>query len=366
MKSQKQPAGAKTPTKNKAVKKGLKIAAAIVLGLILIFMTAATIYVESRMGLINRVESDGPALSDEEIESILLSGGEADSDATMSTDDGIEADDNLVTGDEGLVSSGEDIINILLIGQDSRGKYTAKLSDTMILCTVNIKEKTLTFTSFMRDMYVKLPNYGGMICGSNRINCAYALGGMGMLDQCLYENFGVEVDHNIEVSFTGFTDIIDLMGGIDITLTKAEANYMNKNTNWGLTEGENHLTGEQALVYARIRKIDSDFYRTERQRTVLTTLVEMCRDLTYSELDALLVEILPLITTDMSNSDIYGYVADILPILPELTINTLRIPADGTYYGANKGTEEQPMYVLIPNLEQNREILRNTIGENDD
>lgn len=352
----------KETKKTGSAAKGIKIAIAAVLGVILVVAAVATVYVESRLSLMNREETDPEVtLSQEEIDAILLSGGDLDGEGTMNLDD-LDADDNLISGDEDLVSSGEGIINILLIGQDSRGNHNVKLSDTMILCTINLKTKELTLTSFMRDLYVKLPEYNGIKYGSNRINVCYPLGGMGMLDKCLYENFGVEVDHNIEVSFDGFEAIIDLLGGIDMTLTKAEAIYMNKNTNWGLVEGVNHLTGEQALTYARIRKIDSDFNRTQRQRNVITTVVEMCMKMSVSELDALLVEVLPQITTDMTNADIYGYVADILPILPDLTINSLRIPADGTYYEANKGTEEQAMYVIVPNLEMNREILREALG----
>lgn len=359
--------GEETPETTGGGKKTVKIIIASVLGLILVVASVATIYVNSRLGLMNRVNTDPETtLSQAEIDAILQNGGEGDGSAIMNTDDGIEADDNLISGEEDLVSHGEGVINILVIGQDSRGSYVAKLSDTMILCTLNLDTKELTLTSFMRDMYVKLPNYNGMICGSNRINVCYALGGMGMLDQCLYENFGVEVDHNVEISFEGFTSIIDLLGGIDITLTKAEASYLNKSTAWGLTEGKNHLTGEQALAYARIRKIDSDFYRTERQRTVMMTVIEMCKSMSVTQLDSILSQVLPLVTTDMTNSDIYGYMKDILYVLSDLEISTLRIPADGTYYGANKGTEEQPMYVLIPNLEKNREILKEAIGTKND
>ena len=342
-------------------KKVVLIAIAVVVVLLLLIALAAYLYMESLLSGLNRVDPDAETtLSSEQIDEILTHPdvGVGDVDVTV--------DDNLVTGDEQLISSGDTIINIMLIGQDTNGSHNIKLSDTMMLCTVNTETKTMTLTSFMRDMYVKLPNYNGTSYGSSRINACYALGGMGMLDQCIYENFGVEVDHNIEVSFTSFPKVVDLMGGIDMELTGAEASHLNKEFGWALTSGVNHLDGEQTLQYARIRKIDSDFQRTERQRKVITALVEKCRNMSLTELDGLIREMVSLVTTDMENSDIYGYLYDILPILPELTINSIQIPGDGSWYGKNIGTEEEPQYVLVPILEENRAILKEAIGSEEE
>lgn len=339
-------------------KKVILIAIAVVVLLILLIGLMAFLYVDSILSGINRPDPESETtLSQEQIDQILEDpevGGVGDVDVTVDT--------NLVTDEDQLVSSGDKIINIMLIGQDTNGSHNIKLSDTMILCTVNVEKKTMTLTSFMRDMYVKLPDYEGKHYGSSRINTCYALGGMGMLDQCLYENFGVEVDHNIEVSFTSFPLVVDLLGGIDMELTGAEASHLNKEFGWALTSGMNHLDGEQTLQFARIRKIDSDFQRTERQRKVITTLVEKCKGMSLTELDALIRDLVPLVTTDMENSDIYGYMASIIPILPDLTINTLQIPADGAWYGKNIGTEEERQDVLVPILEENRAILKEAIG----
>ena len=259
------------------------------------------------------------------------------------------------------IPENQHVINVLLVGQDQRGQGEAKLSDTMILCTINKEKKTIVLTSFLRDMYVKLPNYNGMKCGRNRINVNYALGGMGMLDQCLYENFGITVDHNIEVNFSAFKNIVDTMGGVDIMLTKNEADHLDGRFPH-LVPGMNHLNGEEALAYSRIRKIDSDFYRTSRQRNVMNALFEKCKTMSVSELRDLAYEFLPMVTTDMSNADIISYIAEILPIISELRLVQQAIPAEGTYTYADKGTETQPMYVIIPDLEANRKILAETIG----
>lgn len=337
---------------------------ASVLALILVVSGGATIYINTLLNKLQRPDdSMDNTLSTEQVQQILNSGGDPDGGSVHMPQDETEPDQEMITDVNDAVNTGKNIINILLIGSDWRPGQSWQLSDTMILCTINKEAKTATLTSFMRDMYVKLPNYNGMVCGYNRINCCYSLGGMGMLDQCLLENFGVAVDHNVEVKFDDFASVVDLVGGVDVELTKAEVNYLKQNFGWDLPEGENHLDGEKALAYSRIRKIDSDFYRTARQRTVITAMADNIRDLSLTQLNTLAQEIIPLVTTDMSNEEILKYVVELAPLLPDLTINSLRIPADDAYSGANKGTEEAPMHVLVPNLEKNRALLREVLGE---
>jgi len=262
------------------------------------------------------------------------------------------------------IGGGKDIINILLVGQDRREGEGRQRSDSMILCTINKSAKTLTMTSFMRDMYVQIPGYK-----DNRINASYAFGGVKLLDKCINVNFGVVIDGNIEIDFFGFKDAIDIVGGIDIELSKAEADYLNRRGNWqvednagqwSLKAGINHLNGSQALAYSRVRDIgNGDYGRTNRQRTVLTKLLEKAKGLSLVEADKLLMEILPLLATDLSDKQIIRLVMELLPILPELTINTQQIPADNAHYGAYI----REMAVLVPDLEKNREILANIMRE---
>ena len=175
----------------------------------------------------------------------------------------------------------------------------------------------------------------------------------------------MSVDGNVIVDFYGFMDIVDMMGGIDIELTAAEAEYMNENFSWdvddgvddewNLTEGMNHLSGTQALSYARMRKVgNSDYQRTERQRLVLTKLIEKAKNLTVSELNLLLQHALPMITTDIENTQLLSYALELFPMLPELEVNTLRIPVDGSY----KGVYIDGMAVLVPELWNNRVALQ--------
>lgn len=262
-----------------------------------------------------------------------------------------------------MIPTGKDVINILLVGQDRRSGTKRENTDAMILCTINKNQKTLTMTSFMRDMWVYIPEYY-----NNRINVPYLLGGFELLNETLSYNFGVTADYNVEIDFSGFMTAVDMVGGIDIELTAAEAKYLNRRGNWDveedcdweLTEGVNHLTGSQALAYSRIRDIGDDFGRTSRQRTVLTVLIEKAKGLDLLQMYELVKEIFPLLRTDMTNPQIMGIVAEVLPMLNDMEVISQRIPMDGEWsYGIRSGAD---VIVLTPdNFEANKELLAETM-----
>lgn len=329
----------------------------IFLALVLAFLIFVAIG-QHYLDLINH-DVDNSTMSPDEYEQWL-----GQQEVPTGTAPTVDPDD--ITWEEHHIEQSKDVINILLIGQDRRAGEGRQRSDAMILCTINTKTKTLTMTSFMRDLYVQIPGYN-----PNKMNACYQIGGMALLDDCLQTNFGVTVDGNVEVDFGGFMEVIDLMGGVDIELRQAEANYLNNNGNWDVNEnsagawnlkaGVNHLTGEQALAYSRIRYIgNGDFERTERQRKVLTALVEQSRNLSVSQLNNLLQKALPLLTTDLSNKEILGYATKVFTILPDLQIQTQRVPADDTWTYAVISNLD---VVRITDMETNVEMLRKTMGE---
>jgi len=313
---------------------------------------------ESIFGLIKKPEEqEQEFITEEEYMQEVLEEEETvpEEEDTTPTED----PDAIVWTDAETIGAGKDIINILLIGQDRRNEKRAR-SDSMILCTLNKKEKTLTMTSFMRDMYVQIPGYK-----DNRINASYAFGGMELLDATLVKNFGVDVDGNIEVDFDGFESVIDAVGGVDIELTKAEIRYLEKyrtlglggdTSYWEFTPGINHLDGSQALAYARNRGTggDGDFGRTNRQRTVLNAVFQKAKTMSLTEMIDLIKAILPLLTTDLTDAQILGFAMEAFPLLAELEMNTQQIPGDGTY----RMTKIRGMSVIVPDFEKNREILK--------
>ena len=257
------------------------------------------------------------------------------------------------------VESSKNIINILLIGQDTEDSSARGRSDSMILVTINVKAKSVTFTSFMRDAYVQIPGYP-----ANKLNHAYQYGGMSLLNETLYANFGVEVDGDVEINFSSFRNVIDLLGGVDISLTQPEIRYMNHLTDWNLKVGMNHLNGEQALVYARLREIDSDYKRSERQRTLLLALVDAYKDQPADKMLSLLDDVMGLVKTNMTNNQMWDYGAKVVSILSSAKYNSLRIPADGTFKQGNVQVRPglQAWFQYNIDFEANRAILRRIFG----
>lgn len=248
---------------------------------------------------------------------------------------------------------GESFVNILLVGQDAdEGKGTR--SDTMILCTFNKRDNTITLTSFLRDLYVAIPGYH-----KDRINAAYAFGGVELLDETLRENFGVEVDGNVEVDFSHFQEIIDLLGGVTMDLTAAEARFINKHVrDLTVTEGTHLLNGEQALAYVRNRKdVDGDFSRTNRQRKLMRALAQAYKSKKLPQMLGLLDDILPMISTDISAAELTSYALTLFPMLDSAAIKTQSIPvADGFHYANVDGKA-----VLLPDMEKNRQIIEDML-----
>lgn len=349
--------------RSRSRRRPLLIVMCAVLSVLLVVLIAAVAYMESLLGLINKKDPNAQesTLSSSQIQDILNETDPTDPDYTGPT---MSGSDVTWGPDATNPETGENIINILLIGQDAREGETRARSDSMILCTINKSAKTLTMSSFMRDMYVQIPGYR-----DNRINVSYALGGMTLLEECIEKNFGIQVDGNVEVDFSGFQKIIDLLGGVEIELTKAEADYLNRRGNWdiednagtwSLTAGVNKLNGSQALAYSRVRNVgNGDFGRTNRQRTVLNALMEKAKTMSVTQLNNLLQEILPLLTTDLTDSEILSYAAQLLPMLSELTVVTQQIPAEGAY----KMTMIDGMSVLLPDLDANRKILADIMAE---
>ena len=334
------------------MKRKLLITLCVVLAIILVGLIALTFVVNSFLNEINKLDPDQTFTPQ-------------DPSDLFEESEPLETDP--VTDQAETIFQGEDIINILLVGQDRRENEgnSPQRTDAMILCTVNKKTGTLTMTSFMRDIWVYIPDYY-----NQRLNMPYKLGGFPLLNKTLEYNFGVSADYNVEIDFSGFMEAIDTIGGVEIELTSAEAKYLNKrgnwdieeNQHWKLKEGVNLLTGSQALAYSRIRQIGTDFGRTNRQRTVLTALIEKVKTLGATELFDLARKLMPLIYTDMTNNQILSLIMEMLPMLSNLEIVSQRIPMDKQYAFEKKGGADV-IVLSKENLKVNKELLVATMGE---
>ena len=270
----------------------------------------------------------------------------------------------------------DDIVNILVVGQASREGEEGHLADSTILVTVNTYDGTVRLSSVLRDTLVSLPSYKSHGAGKNKFNMAYHLGhtwegiegAMAYTNLTMFHNFGVEVDYNVEISFESFTKLIDYMGGIEIELTEAEANYLNKDdlyVKYDVQPGLQYLDGMAALSYARMRKAegdaDSDIKRTSRQHTVIEALFNKVRYLSLTELQGVADTLLPLITTTMTPKDVADLMLKMLPHVKDLKFEKGSIPIQTTYWGV---LQEPYGSVLLFYPDQNKRLIREfTEGE---
>lgn len=276
------------------------------------------------------------------------------------------------------LDSDTEIINILLVGadknNDEQDKDVDRRSDSMMIATLDIKHSKLKVTSLMRDMYVQIPGYGG-----NKLNAAYSFGGIKLLYKTLAENFGIRVDGYAEVNFDAFVNVIDAIGGIEVTLTESEAaglrstNYIKRRKYRGVKEGKQIFNGYQAMGYCRIRhgkqQADGrypgvytasgkgdDYGRTERQRLTMQAVLKKIKSLSSEELIKLAEVVLPNIKTDVSKKMIYSYMFAVVQ-MGTTELNQYVIPVEGTYTGQKIDGQE----CLVPDLDANKEALKKFI-----
>lgn len=310
-------------------KKYILIAAA---ALVLLAVIAGIIYYISMINKMNHVDVPEIRYTEAPTETATQAPTEAAEETTEAA---------TVPTEPPHVPSSEDYINILLVGQAARNDETERFADTMILCTLNTYEKTLTLTSILRDTLIGNSGpYKNHYWGNIKITTVYHLGhmwggtagSMACMNQTLYDNFGIEVDHNFEIDFEAFATAINLLGGVELELTQAEADYLNEDDRWvryDVEPGLQKLDGMAALSYARMRKAEgdneSDVRRTSRQRYLMTVLLDKAKKMSVADLQKMADKVLPYITTSMDTTEITELLLKVLPMLPELEIR-----AEGT------------------------------------
>ncbi len=288
----------------------------IILALIILLMAAAVAVVKIYLGNIDRILIGSELQTSEDFDQDNPDASDTISDDALSfSNTKVEADSN--------------VINILLVGRDSRDSERGR-SDTMIVVSLNRKTQQISLVSLMRDCYVQIPGYS-----NNKLNAAFSFGGYELLDETISENFGIEIDYNVGIDFEGFQEVVDQLGGIDITLTASEAEYM---ALWGfsnMVEGVNHMTGEQALCYARTRYVSTgsetnDFGRTYRQRVVITTIYQELMKKSWTEILSILYSVMDCIETDMTDTQILSIASEFYSMGID-DLQNYRLPQDGEY-----------------------------------
>ncbi len=261
-----------------------------------------------------------------------------------------------IVGDEYFGNLLQDpmVLNVALFGVDKRDDSEGRCrSDTTLLLTLDNRNKKIKLTSIMRDVWVEIPGYK-----SNRINTAISLGGEKLAIQTIQKVFGIKVDRYCTVDFESFKEIIDIIGGIDIDMTKEEAHHANrlavelnallvqmKKTPYEIKPieeytGVHHLDGVQALHYSRSRKVKTaegvsdDYARTLRQRKVISAAIGKLKSCSLSQILKIVEKAGPYISTNLKRDEIVTLGKNSLKYM-NYAIEEYRIPEDSNVKNEN-------------------------------
>lgn len=335
-------------------------AAVVALGIVVLLAVTAFLYVNGKLDLLRY--NDGSVSEMGEI------GAEEDQDLDGTGLTHTEAD---MAVPEGSPFADEDVLNILLVGTDERTEAvndadafthlnqldgtedTTEFSDdaradSMILVSMDIKDHIIRLVSIERGTGVPIL-LDGYEDQYDWITHTFRYGGPKLTMKTVEECYNIEVDHFVRVNFNSFVQIVNAVGGVDIDITEMEA----KALNWEVPSnsmlivnhvdpGLNHFDGYTALQYARLRKIDNDWKRVERQRTVIEAVLDQVKNASVMELDNLLNTVLPLIQTNFTKTEIAALLVQ-LPGFLGCDVQQMSLPLQGTY-GVRTGMDNRLMY----------------------
>ena len=266
----------------------------------------------------------------------------------LSNMDYMEIDESSIEVNSGVDESLKNYRNIALFGVDSRdNSFSNTRSDCIIIVSINKKTNDVKLTSVYRDTYVNINGHG-----LDKITHAYAYGGPKLAMSTLNKNLDLNITEFITVNFETVKTVVDSIGGVRIKVTDAESTQIS-----GLSSGGTYtLDGAQALAYSRIRKIDSDYQRTERMRTVIEAVFTKVKSLGVSELSDFVDTILPLISTNLSSNEIIS----MIPSVPFYNIKD----SEGWPYDV-QGYSSDAWYGVPVTLESNVKELHSKLFGND-
>ena len=212
--------------------------------------------------------------------------------------------------DHSIVEKMEGYWTVALFGVDSRDDRLGKgnNADVIIICNINRGTGEIKLVSVFRDTYLSIDDNGSY----NKINQAYARGGPEQAIKALNKNLDIQIDDYATFNWKAVADAINILGGVDVELSKAEFYYINayitetvEATNVASKQaGMNHLDGVQAVAYARLRKMDTDFARTERQRLIIQLCFDKLKQSNFSVINNIMEVVFPQVMTSVRFDDL--------------------------------------------------------------
>lgn len=269
--------------------------------------------------------------------------------------------------------SDKDVQLVLLLGSDARpNKGVTARSDTIMLLAIDRKHQKLKLISLLRDCYARIPGWK-----PNKINTAFYYdtfkgnADLSIMKKTLQTNLGVSIDNFVVVDFTSFSTIVDMIGGVNMEVSDAEAKYMRSDPKYGkfpryTAAGTYCMNGPEALNYVRMRKVSgqTDFNRTERQRTMLNQIIKQVKNMAYLDMAQLMYAVFPYVTTDFTEAQLLGLVTEAGTIMSYDMVQ-FTIPIDGTWKYGTVVKDTGQMSVIFTNYTFNATELQKFIYDND-
>ncbi len=261
------------------------------------------------------------------------------------------------TGNDQKMSS-KNVVNVLLLGADSRKGTNTGNTDVMMLVSLNKKTKQIKLVSFMRDSYLYIEGKNNSYCA--KLNSAFSMGGPETLMTTIENNYKIEIDNFVMVNFESFKSIVEAMGGITVDVKKYEANYANNRYKLSMPYGDNvTLNGEEALAFCRIRGCDADgdISRTRRQRSVINAMINRVTSASVSDLNKYLNVLLPYVYTGFKRSEILSLgMKAITNGWAFYEVSELQIPTNDTCQSGSMGS-----WIWVVDYQQAAQILQNEL-----
>ena len=258
----------------------------------------------------------------------------------------------------GTPCSSTHVYNVLLLGEDTRGKDVldkGTRADSAIIASVNVDTKQITLTSVLRDAYTYFETKpGDESTGTfDKINAAMSRGDIDSYINCVERMYKINIDNYVIINFDAFESVIDELGGVTLELTSKEIREINNHPGtygnvtiektFDGTKGKMKLNGKQALAYCRIRHIDSDNARADRQKTTLMEIFSKVKGSSKTEMIRVVKKLLPYTKMDIGMDTVLNIAGDAfsqnwmnyaikMTSVPNYRINEKG--AGGTYYGA--------------------------------
>jgi len=240
------------------------------------------------------------------------------------------------------IQSPEEPVTILIMGRDSRDTESERgRADTIMLLYLDPENAAGSLLSIPRDTFVDIPGYG-----QDKINAAYAYGGEELMIRTIQNFIGAKINHYVTLDFQGFVDLIDAMGGVDITIDRP---LVDPKSGANLSPGEHHLTGEQALAYTRSRATElGDIGRIQRQQNLFKELMAQKLNVQYlSNIPHYFNILIDSTRTDLEVLTILRYSKAALSLTTE-SFGTSIIPTHSDWI------EDHTISVQIPDQEEAR------------